>query len=91
MVQTQPLSDGTGQLTATVSPAIAGGNVTFLADGVILGLAPVNAEGIAQISGFAANGAIHSITASLVPTAGTLQVRRQLRSMAGLQMLRPSL
>lgn len=70
MVQTQSLSDGTSQLTATVFPADAGGNVTFLADGVILGSAPVNVHGVAQLSGFAANGAIHSITASLNPTAG---------------------
>jgi hypothetical protein len=70
IVQTQPVSDGTTQLTATVSPAAAGGNVAFLADGAILGSAPVNAEGIAQISGFAASGGIHSITASVTPTAG---------------------
>jgi hypothetical protein len=69
MVQTQSLSNGTAQLTATVSPATAGGNVTFLADGVILGSTPVNPEGVAQISGFAASGAIHSVTASLNPTA----------------------
>lgn len=67
-VQTQALANGTAELTATVSPAAAGGIVTFLADGVILGSASVNEEGVAQISGFGAKGAIHSITASVAPT-----------------------
>ena len=70
IVQTQPISDGTTQLTATVSPVAAGGNVTFVADGIILGSSRVNAEGVAQISGFAASGGIHSIAASVTPTAG---------------------
>lgn len=69
IVQTQSMVDGRAQLIATVSPAAAGGNITFLADGVILGSGPVNADGVSQISGFAANGSVHNITASVTPLA----------------------
>ena len=69
IVQADTSAGGTAQLTATVSPASTGGQVVFLGDGAILGAAPLNGNGIANLSGLNVAGAIHNFTASVAPSS----------------------
>jgi len=69
MVRADSSIGGTALLTATVSPASAGGQVVFLGDGVILGSVPLSANGTASWLGLNVSGAIHNYTASLVPSS----------------------